>query len=112
MLEVHRSVLPVLLIPLTLLCGGLWRSQRTIVSRALSLSPLTYLGRISYGMYMWHALWFSLMTRLVASESWRMRLTPLCTVAVAAASYTFYEQPFLRAKRRFSSSEPPAALHA
>ena len=29
-------------------------SQRSVLARCLSVAPLRYVGRISYGMYLWH----------------------------------------------------------
>jgi peptidoglycan/LPS O-acetylase OafA/YrhL len=68
---------------------------------------LIYLGRISYGLYVFH------MAALVVTPAWWLpvRVTAAfgLTVAAAVLSYHFLEQPFLRLKRRFTyiRSEPP-----
>ena len=79
--------------------------------------PLIYLGRISYGLYLFHELAYTLVF-----ESWKARLVQLCeylhvtewtgavgttialcaTVMLAHLSYQFYERPFLRLKGRFT----------
>lgn len=64
----------------------------------LSLPPLVYLGRISYGIYLWHYPILSI------ASGYKLPLvgplTPFVTVAVAALCYRFVEQPFLRLKDR------------
>jgi peptidoglycan/LPS O-acetylase OafA/YrhL len=53
--------------------------------------PLRYFGRVSYGVYLWHL-------PLYAMLGWKLGI--LVTLAVAALSYRYVEQPFLRRKRR------------
>ncbi len=81
---------------------------------------LVYLGRISYGLYVFHYLgistarhWFGLgeQTSLKFAGFWCTSLA--WTVAAAALSYRCFEGPFLRLKRRFSRvPEAPAPLRA
>ena len=80
-------------------------------TRWLMVSPfswLVYLGRISYGLYVFHL--FAL--ALVAKQSvvplgfeGRLLFSFLLTVLLAAVSYRALEQPFLRLKERFSYRE-------
>lgn len=79
--------------------------------------PLVYLGRISYGMYIVHAFVLvmtfevnkaalnALAARLGLS-GWRDTLGTVIaltvTILLALLSYRFYEQPFLRLKKRFT----------
>jgi peptidoglycan/LPS O-acetylase OafA/YrhL len=70
--------------------------------------PLVYLGRISYGLYMFHT---TVITACVALLGWwGAPVSGVVTVALAAASYRWFEAPFLRLKaRRFTrvlSSRP------
>jgi len=53
-----------------------------------------YLGKISYGLYVFHAA----MIRLVPSPLLALPLT----VGIAAVSYRYLESPFLRLKNRFT----------
>lgn len=79
--------------------------------------PLIYLGRISYGLYLFHELVYTLVfhvakARLIRlSEFLHLRhwsgglgtLIAFCaTVLLAHFSYQLYERPFLRLKRRFT----------
>ena len=61
-----------------------------LFARAMTWRPLRGLGRVSYGLYLWHVPIFLLV-------GWELGI-PLAIV-VALASYRFVEQPFLRLKR-------------
>jgi peptidoglycan/LPS O-acetylase OafA/YrhL len=68
---------------------------------------LDYLGKISYGLYMFHPL--VIVTTLLALRGagrysgWaHYAATFAGTILLAAASYRFFESPFIRAKVRFS----------
>jgi len=67
---------------------------------------LKYLGKISYGLYVFHALAMHLMR--VSPAAWHLQLPGIefvvilsITVVLAALSYEAIEKPFLRMKRRF-----------
>jgi peptidoglycan/LPS O-acetylase OafA/YrhL len=65
--------------------------------------PLVWLGRISYGVYLWHAIWFWILHHFEIQMPGPIWVLPLGgTVAIAAASYYGVERPLLRLKRRFS----------
>lgn len=70
------------------------------LSRLLSLTPLTWVGRnLSYGIYLWHYP----VVRLLASLGMRDGLLPataLLTVLMALLSYYAVEAPFLRRAQR------------
>jgi peptidoglycan/LPS O-acetylase OafA/YrhL len=102
------------MLPFALECGFLLFAVATdatsLLSRALACRPLCYLGRISYGLYLWHplVLWarFSgLLPRvsLTATEAVALALV------IAILSYNLVEQPFLRRKQRLAGStlSPP-----
>lgn len=72
--------------------------------RALEWGPLTWLGRISYGVYLWHfPLFIVFANKLGWSPLQVLLLGGPITVAAAAASFYAVEQPFLKLKRRFAS---------
>jgi peptidoglycan/LPS O-acetylase OafA/YrhL len=77
-------------------CGGLLLSGMNIPW--LGWRPLRYLGRISYGLYVFHGPCL-LMARKIGIAVVPIGL--LLTIAVAAASYRWFEAPFLSLKQRF-----------
>jgi len=76
--------------------------------------PLIYLGKISYGLYVYHPLGnvLSIMLIPVHSGFVQLALRPVTalaiTIALASVSYAVLEKPFLRLKERFAhiSSRP------
>jgi peptidoglycan/LPS O-acetylase OafA/YrhL len=64
----------------------------------LSLPPVVWIGRISYGLYLWHWPLFAALnaehTGLTGTPLFALRITT--TLAVAAASYHLVEQPIRR----------------
>ena len=77
---------------------------------SLSWRPLVYLGKISYGLYVYHLLALSLVSRALGGKSetpirfvvfWCGGL--LLTTAIASMSYRWLETPFLRLKEKFAA---------
>jgi peptidoglycan/LPS O-acetylase OafA/YrhL len=75
--------------------------------------PLVYLGKISYGLYLFHVffIWLIFHTydhwpRLIYFQSHKRIGVPLAlglTIATAALSYHFFERPILKYKERFET---------
>jgi peptidoglycan/LPS O-acetylase OafA/YrhL len=99
--------------PVTVLDGSLSFPLADIGALALLLSfmgasvtfaPLLYLGRISYGLYVFHLFVLQGITHLVLHtfgiHPWWGIAPPalLITICLAAVSYRWLEQPFLRLK--------------
>ena len=84
-------------------------------ARALNTRPLRAIGRVSYGLYLWHVLAFSIVvdhTR-TAPVAVRILLALAITAAVTAASWYLVERPFLRLKDRLDARDRTrAALSA
>jgi peptidoglycan/LPS O-acetylase OafA/YrhL len=78
-------------------------------ARLVGHEPLRYVGRISYGLYLWH------LPIAKIFMSWTLALP--VTFVVAALSYRFVEQPFLRRRPRVrqtadASTVVPASVPA
>ncbi len=70
-------------------------APRSIVPRLLSVAPVRYVGRISYGLYIWHwpiFIWLNhARTGLVSYELFAVRA--LVTFAVSVVSFHLVERP-------------------
>jgi len=73
--------------------------------------PVLYLGRISYGLYVFHYCFILLAEHLIRMLPWRNTAFNMLgvyvfaltgTIAAAALSYRYFETPFLKWKDRFT----------
>ena len=75
------------------------------MSRSLLPPQLIYLGKISYGLYVFHVPCRDTAHWLLGGIRHALLLQPLLemalTILVAAFSYRYFEKPFLRLKARF-----------
>ncbi len=77
------------------------------LSRVFEFAPLVWIGKISYGLYLWHFPIFE-----ASRKVFEGRMNPIlfevigvaATMLVATASYYLLEQPFLRLRGRFDST--------
>ena len=79
-------------------------AQDSWVVKVLEWGPMDYLGRISYGIYVWQS--FFLTTGITQENGWPLK-PPLSVVLVfltAPISYKYLEQPFLKLKDQFGSA--------
>jgi len=76
-----------------------------------AIGPLQYLGKISYGLYVFHESCL-LLTHIASHRIPFVRLHPWLlvytvplplTIAIASLSYRYFETPFLRLKERFET---------
>jgi peptidoglycan/LPS O-acetylase OafA/YrhL len=102
------------------LIAGLISNPPTFVQKILSLKPLTFTGKISYGLYLYHMPIYCLFAWQRLSFLPKPLLVLACAsivfamaFVVAYLSFIFVERPALSLKRRFSShrhaAEPLAA---
>jgi peptidoglycan/LPS O-acetylase OafA/YrhL len=72
------------------------------LTEAFSARPVVYVGRISYGLYLYHSPIFTLGGITTADPPLTHILIAIAlSVIVAVLSYEFVEKPFLRLKGRF-----------
>jgi peptidoglycan/LPS O-acetylase OafA/YrhL len=98
----------------TWLVGTAATGFRGPVGRILSWSPLTYLGRISYGIYLLHHLatptlqavgqW--LQAEWLLHGPWKYAARAALTVGAASLSWACFEGPLNRLKDRFPYRKP------
>lgn len=80
----------------------------------LEYKPLNYLGKISYGLYMYHNIMILIVLKLimstglfnVSSMAGGVLFQILClagSILIAAISYRYFEKPFLKAKTRYTT---------
>jgi peptidoglycan/LPS O-acetylase OafA/YrhL len=83
----------------------------------LGWGPLVLIGRMSYGVYLWHSpvAWltdprhYEVLPILPRPVLFIVRV--ILTFAIAGLSYRFLELPLLRLKHRFSpAAKPPVVL--
>ena len=84
------------------------RSWRGAV--VLEWAPLRLLGRVSYGLYLWHLLVFAIVARYLRyQEGWSFAalLAVACaaTAVLTAASFAIVERPALRLKARLEARD-------
>ena len=92
------------------------RSFTGMPGRLLQLPALVYLGKISYGIYVYHLFMPDVLRALLAYAD--LQLPPLgaaefalscaATVAVASLSWIALERPMIALKRRFATRETAA----
>jgi peptidoglycan/LPS O-acetylase OafA/YrhL len=83
-----------------------------IAGRILSLSPLRYTGKISYGWYLWHFPVLEVGTHHLKGVPFLALGLGLASYAIAALSYRFVEKPALGLKARFSPLKKEAPSSA
>ena len=83
------------------------------LSRCFEFAPLVWIGKISYGLYLWHFPIFEASRRLFEGKTspvFYQVAGLVFTFMVASASYYFLEQPFLKLRCRISKNDPTTHL--
>lgn len=70
-------------------------------ARLLSARPIEFLGRISYGFYLYYLVVVELVEHRIESQLVAAPLELVLIFSCAVVSYYVVEQPFLRLKRRY-----------
>ncbi|WP_022882135.1 acyltransferase family protein [Gryllotalpicola ginsengisoli] len=103
---------PLVALAAAALVWNLTTTARSVLKTALGVPPLTWLGRRSYGVYLYH---FPIV--LIVGENaaaWHLNRTEYAaivlfgSVIIAATSYRFVERPLLRLKASIGRPRPVA----
>jgi peptidoglycan/LPS O-acetylase OafA/YrhL len=81
-------------------------NHRSIAGRVLNFKPITHLGAISYGLYLWQQLFFTQGRSDSMADHFPLNLALALTVA--SVSYFLIEQPLLRLRMRWFGDRTPA----
>lgn len=80
-----------------------------IVNRALRIRPLRAVGRVSYGLYIWHLPIFFVVARYEKGRNWPpLMQAAIClglTAIATCGSWFLVERPFLRWKDRLDAAD-------
>ncbi len=76
-------------------------NQQSVLTRVLDVKPLAYIGKISYGLYVYHGIFIRTGRGDLYMQQFPLNL--FLTVLVAIVSYEFYEKKILKLKSRFHS---------
>jgi peptidoglycan/LPS O-acetylase OafA/YrhL len=86
--------------------GAMTGNHHGLVRRLLRWAPVEYLGRISYGVYLWHLpIALALATQLPTESLRVFALTCVLSLSIAAVSYHWIERPILN-RWRFTRPRP------
>lgn len=101
---------PIFALSAAFLIANLWVNENGYIGRILSLWPLPQVGKISYGIYIYHIAIQQFVWGTTGSiQDWprvpkygfRFSVFLILTFAIATLSYRFIESPFLRLKKNF-----------
>jgi peptidoglycan/LPS O-acetylase OafA/YrhL len=108
---VFGPLLPLISLAFSVLVASMWVGPVDGWGRALSWKPLSFAGRISYGIYLFHMIAHYLTWQVVwrGIDHWprvakfglRFSTFVVLALAIAWLSYTFLEKRFLALKDRF-----------
>lgn len=100
--------MPIVLVLICLLIVSLLANPSTLLGKVLSSKPLTWIGKLSYSIYLWHVVVsFPVVNSMI--ETWCFHRKYIVEIAnyascigMASLSYYLIEQPFLKIKTKYS----------
>ena len=98
----HQGGFTILAATTALILINLVLTQKGSLHTVLESRLLVWIGRISYGLYLWHYPMFKWIKYLSAPWPVKFALALLATFAVASLSFYVFERPLLRLKKRFA----------
>ena len=78
----------------------------------LTIRPIVFIGKISYGLYLWHYMLLISFAHLQTHENRLYYVVAVCgaSLGLAILSYYFLEQPFMRLKDAIFRDRRPARV--
>ena len=76
--------------------------------KVLAFRPLRFVGSISYGLYLYHALVLAVVARFVSEGNLRSIVALSGSLTVATLSFHALEKPILSLKQRFAPTPSPS----
>ena len=98
----HEGGFTILAATTALLLINLVSGQTGTFNKLMETRPLVWIGKISYGLYLWHYPVFKWIKYANAPWPVKLALALLGTFAVASVSFYLLERPLLRLKKRFA----------
>jgi peptidoglycan/LPS O-acetylase OafA/YrhL len=95
-----------------ILSGILWIicNQNSILVRFLEWAPLSYLGKVSYGIYIWQGFYLATEPRRAVGQDWPLSdpyIAVLLLSITVPISYHLFEKRFLKLKQNYRRSSTP-----
>jgi peptidoglycan/LPS O-acetylase OafA/YrhL len=98
----HEGGFTILAAATALLLLNLVSNQTGLFRRLMETRPLVWIGKISYGLYLWHYPMFKWISYAGGPWPLKLALALAATFAVASVSFYLMERPLLRLKQRFA----------
>jgi peptidoglycan/LPS O-acetylase OafA/YrhL len=95
---VSVALIPAVALASAALVATLAQPGTTMLHRVLAVAPLRYVGRVSYGMYLWHPFVLAAVVGLAIPVPFVATL--LISIALASASWVLIERRWLEPERR------------
>lgn len=109
----YRVIFTVITVVVALIIVDMQLSPGSWRERALGFRPLVWIGRLSYGLYLWHFPVYALVDENMSGRRIeRLGVKFAITFLIATVSFYAIERRFLRLKVRYSrhkATEPSAA---
>lgn len=84
------------------LVGWIAHNQQSKLTRALEIPPLNYLGKISYGIYMYQGFFLATGPYRAANQTWPpdQSIGLVLLIIAAPLSFHYFEKPLIRLKHK------------
>lgn len=90
----------------TLLIGWIYLNQSSRLTQLLETQPLSYLGKVSYGIYMYQGLFLSTGPYRAPNQTWppEQYMGIVFLIMAVPLSYHYFEKPIMRLKNKYQKS--------